>query len=240
MKRKLAAVALASVLCLSLPLTAAAAGSSDKTNNSSSTTTTTTAATTTTTTPSQPVSAAEAVKDVKAGEAVKAETIQVQVVAADGTVSNKTLDEVVTEKAEDVVATITVAKTTTAATPAEKKEAAKAVAESIKSTMTGTVSEAFTATIEFLVEGLSDDQDIVANNMGTYKTAATAPNALGGVNAAITVDGASSEWLMMLVGTYEDGTTETVEGAYDSLGGTVVGAFTGAPAAITVVVIAYE
>lgn len=80
---------------------------------------------------------------------------------------------------------------------------------------------------------------MVVNTMGTVKTAAVAKDASGNtIASAGVIKNVTSGALVMLMSVNEDGTIEYVEGVVDPVTGVVMGAFTGTPALITVLVLA--
>jgi hypothetical protein len=80
---------------------------------------------------------------------------------------------------------------------------------------------------------------MVVNNMGTVKTAATAKDAAGNtIASAGVIKNVTSGALIMLMSVNADGTIEYVEGVVDPITGAVLGAFTGTPSVITVMVLA--
>ena len=163
------------------------------------------------------------VEKAQPGQTVKADTVKVAVVAKDGTVSAVTLPDVVA----DVTSTFVAAATATPAT---------AVA-TVESVLTTPATEFFSKTVEALAE--MKGADMVVNNMGTIKTAATAQDAFGNVIASVgVVEHVTSQALILLMSVNADGTIEYVEGLVDPVTGAVVGAFKGTPAVITVLVLA--
>lgn len=203
MKKRFLSLGLAVVLTLSMSLTAFAAESSTTAANSSQGVT---------------------VEKATAGQAVKAESVKVAVVADNGTVTAVELPKVV----EDVTTTLVAASAT--ATPAT------AVA-TVESVLTTPATEFFTKTVAAIAE--IKGADMVVNNMGTIKTAATATDVFGNVIASAgVVDHVTSGALVLLMSVNADGTIEYVEGVVDPVTGVVLGAFKGTPTVITVLVLA--
>jgi hypothetical protein len=239
MKRKIVALGLAAVLCLSLPLTAFAAekspsptkgpsptkesapveedsGSSDDSDSGSSTSSSSSSKTESTS------SVATSVEAAKPGQAVAPKAVTVAIVSADGKVSAVSLDTVITDATTTIIAS--------AASPAN------AVA-TIQSLLTSEVTPQFLATIEALAE--MKGSSMVVNNMGTIKTAAVAKDAFGNtIASAGVVKNVTSGALILLMSVNADGTVEYVEGLVDPVTGAVLGAFQGTPSVITVLVLA--
>jgi hypothetical protein len=239
MKRKIVALGLAAVLCLSLPLTAFAAekspsptkgpsptkesapveedsGSSDDSDSGSSTSSSSSSKTESTS------SVATSVEAAKPGQAVAPKAVTVAIVSADGKVSAVSLDTVITDATTTIIAS--------AASPAN------AVA-TIQSLLTSEVTPQFLATIEALAE--MKGSNMVVNNMGTIKTAAVAKDAFGNtIASAGVVKNVTSGALILLMSVNADGTVEYVEGLVDPVTGAVLGAFQGTPSVITVLVLA--
>lgn len=162
------------------------------------------------------------VEKAQPGQTVKADTVKVAVVAQDGTVSAVALPEVVANVTNTFVAA--------AATP-------QAVTATVESVLTTPATEFFAKTVEALAE--IKGADMVVNNMGTIKTAATATDVYGNVIASVgVVEHVTSQALILLMSVNADGTIEYVEGVVDPVTGAVVGAFKGTPAVITVLVLA--
>ena len=201
MKKRFLSLGLAVVLTLSMSLTAFAAESSTTAANSSQGVT---------------------VEKAKAGQEVKAETVKVAVVTADGTVAPVALPTVVAEVTNTFV-TAAAAPTTVVAT--------------VESVLTTPATEFFTKTVAAIAE--IKGSDMVVNNMGTIKTAATAVDVFGNVIASAgVVENVTSGALVLLMSVNADGTIEYVEGVVDPVTGVVLGAFKGTPAVITVLVLA--
>ncbi len=201
MKKRILSLGLAVVLTLSMSFTAFAAESSTTKANSSQGTT---------------------VEKALPGQEVKADTVQVAVLAPNGTVSAVALPKVV----DNVTTTIVSAATSTTSAVA-----------SVESILTTPATEFFAQTVEALAE--VKGTDMVVNNMGTIKTAATAKDAFGNVIASVgTVKNVTSQALILLMSVNADGTIEYVEGIVDPVTGAVVGAFKGTPSVITVLVLA--
>ena len=217
MKRKVVALGLAVMLCLSTSLTAFA-DSPDTENNSGDQATTETPAPTTSSN-----GVATSVEAAAPGQAVAPQAVSVAVASNDGTVSVVSLDDVVETASNTVIAAA-------AATPANAVAA-------VESLLTAPVSEMFTKTVEALatIKG----SDMVINNCGTVKTAATAKDAFGNtIASAGVIKNVTSGALIMLMSVNADGTVEYVEGVVDPVTGAVVGAFQGTPSVITVLVLA--
>ena len=229
MKRRVVALALAAVLTMSMSMTAFAASSSTSNNSStesSSSSSSSSGSSSASTTTAKPQSVDKVVAKATAGAAIKPATVQVAIPAADGTVKAVTLDKVVAQKQAEVVNTV-------AAVAANGEQAAAQVA----TLLTAQASEQFTATVAALAE--TKGADMVVNNMGTVKTAATAKDALGNtIASAGVVKNVTSGALIMLMSINADGTIEYVEGIVDPVTGAVMGAFQGTPAVITVLVLA--
>ena len=228
MKRKVVAMALAAVLTMSMSMTAFAASSSTSNNSStessSSSSSSSGSSSASTVTKPQPVD--KVVAGTAAGAAIKPAAVQVAIPAADGTVKAVTLDKVVAQKQAEVVNTV-------AAVATSGEQAAAQVA----TLLTAQASEQFTATVEALAE--TKGANVVVNNMGTVKTAASAKDALGNtIASAGVVKNVTSGALIMLMSINADGTIEYVEGIVDPVTGAVMGAFQGTPAVITVLVLA--
>jgi hypothetical protein len=204
MKKKIMALGLAAILCVSTSLTAFAA-SSTKTENSSNT-----------------KAAATSVEKAAPGAAVSEKAVKATIVAADGTTSSVSLDSVISTATTSIVA---------AAVAPENLVA------TVQSLMTTAASSQFTATIQALAE--TKGSAMVVNDMGTVKTAASAKDAYGNtIASAGVIKNVTSGALIMLMSVNADGTVEYVEGVVDPITGSVLGAFQGTPAVITVLVLA--
>lgn len=229
MKRKVVALGLALVMCLSLSVTAFAAsssGSSNSSNNGGSSAPSAPAAPAPA--PAKPVE--EVVNNTAAGAVVAPEKVIVAVPSADGTAKAVTLNTVVAEKQAEVVATVQSVAALGAAAPAES-------AAMVNSILTAPASPVFTATVQALAE--IKGADMVVNNCGTVKTAAVAKDALGNtIASAGVIKNVTAGALVMLMSINADGTIEYVEGIVDPLTGSVLGAFQGTPSVITVLVLA--
>ncbi|MBO5030367.1 MAG: hypothetical protein J6D08_00540 [Lachnospiraceae bacterium] len=226
MKKKVLALGLALVMCMSLSMTAFAASSSTTNNSgdqsSSSSSSTTSAAA------EAPKTVAEVVSSTPAGGAVKAEAVKLAVASADGTARTTTLANVVASKQAEVKAVV-------AAVAAQTGTAQAATA--ISSILTVPASEQFTATVAALAE--IKGSTMVVNNCGSVKTAAVAKDALGNtIASAGVIKNVTSGALIMLMSVNADGSIEYVEGVVDPVTGAVLGAFQGTPAVITVLVLA--
>ena len=220
MKKRILSLGLAVALTVSMSLTAFAAESSTTAANSSQGAT---------------------VEKAQPGQEVKAESVKVAVVADNGTVTAVSLPAVV----ENVATTITAAAlsvgpttgTTGEVTAAAKKEAAAKTVAAVESVLTTPATEFFTNTVAAIVE--IKGSDMVVNNMGTIKTAATATDVFGNVIASAgVVENVTSGALVLLMSVNADGTIEYVEGVVDPVTGAVLGAFKGTPSVITVLVLA--
>lgn len=223
MKKRFLSLGLAVALTLSMSFTAFAAESSTTAANSSQGVT---------------------VEKAQPGQTVKADTVKVAVVSDNGTVSAVTLPEVV----ENVTATIlkavvvnvptdVVTGQPAVATPEAKKEAVAKTVATVEAMLTTPATEYFSKTVEALAE--IKGADMVVNNMGSIKTAATATDIFGNVIASVgVVEHVTPEALILLMAVNADGTIEYVEGVVDPVTGAVVGAFKGTPAVITVLVLA--
>lgn len=164
------------------------------------------------------------VEQAQPGGAVKTDTVQVAVTNPDGTVKAQSLTETVTDKQAEV-------KQIVAAVAAAGDTAA------ISNILSAPASPMFTATVEALAQ--MKGGNVAVNNMGTVKTAATAQDALGNtIASAGVIKNVTSGALVMLMSVNADGTIEYVEGIVDPLTGSVIGAFKGVPAVITVMVLA--
>jgi hypothetical protein len=124
--------------------------------------------------------------------------------------------------------------TTTIIAAATNPENAVATIESL---LTSAVTPQFTATVRALAE--IKGSDMVVNNMGTIKTSAVAKDAFGNtIASAGVVKNVTSGSLILLMSVNADGTVEYVEGVVDPVTGAVLGAFQGTPSVITVLVLA--
>lgn len=164
------------------------------------------------------------VEQAQPGGAVKTDTVKVAVTNPDGTVKAQSLTETVAEKQAEV-------KQVVAAVAAAGDTAA------ISNILSAPASPMFTATVEALAQ--MKGGNVAVNNMGTVKTAATAQDALGNtIASAGVIKNVTPGALVMLMSVNADGTIEYVEGIVDPLTGSVIGAFKGVPAVITVMVLA--
>lgn len=237
MKKKVLALGLAMVMCLSLSMTAFAASSSTG-ENSGDQKQEEQKQEEQKPTPAPAKETPKPVKDVvdktPAGGSVKPEAVKVVVPSADGTAKAVTLDKVVEQKqaeVKQVVASVAAA----IAAPTAGGEAQ--VASAINSILSTPASPMFAATVEALAQ--MKGSDMVVNNMGSVKTAATAQDALGNtIASAGVIKNVTPGALVMLMSINADGTIEYVEGIVDPLTGSVIGAFKGVPAVITVMVLA--
>lgn len=234
--KKFAAVGLAVVLSMSLSMTAFAASSSTKSNSSKKTEETTNS--TTTTPANTPKPAAQVVKNTAPGAEVAPKQVQVVVKSSDGKATTVTLDKVVTETATEVKSVVAEISTIVAATTtANAVETQAQVAAKVQSLLTAPASQQFTNTVKALAA--AKGSNMVVNTMGTVKTAAVAKDASGNtIASAGVIKNVTSGALVMLMSVNEDGTIEYVEGVVDPVTGVVMGAFTGTPALITVLVLA--
>ncbi len=222
MKRRVLALALAAVLCLSTSMTAFAASSTTNSNSSSQESSGSSAPAAPTA--SAPQSVEKVVANTAAGAAIKPEVVRVAIATPSGTVAAVTLDKVIDQKAAEVVATVT-------------NVAATAAKTQIATLLTADASPMFTQTVEALAQ--IKGADVVVNNCGTIKTKATAKDALGNVIASAgKIKNVTSSSLIMLMSINADGTIEYVEGVVDPVTGAVMGAFKGTPSVITVLVLA--
>ncbi|MCD8039325.1 MAG: hypothetical protein LUE96_09615 [Lachnospiraceae bacterium] len=239
MKKKLLALSLVAMLTVSMSFTAFAASSStsgsssssssshsssssddddddDSSSSSSSTSSSTTTSTETT------------VEQASAGGAVAASTVTVAVASSDGTVAATTLDTVISQ-AEAVVES--------AAAAAAATSDAQQLVLTVQALMTTAPTAFFSQTVEALAN--MKGSDVVVNNCGTVKTAATAVDALGNnIASAGVIENVTSGCLVMLMSVDTDGTIEYVEGVVDPVTGAVMGIFQGIPTVITVLVLA--
>ncbi len=153
-----------------------------------------------------------------------ASTVTVAVASSDGTVAATTLDSVISQ-AQTVI-------TSSAATAN-----AQQVALTVQALMTTAPTAFFSQTVEALAN--MKGSDVVVNNCGTVKTAATAVDALGNnIASAGVIKNVTSGCLVMLMSVDADGTIEYVEGVVDPVTGAVMGIFQGIPTVITVLVLA--
>lgn len=234
--KKFAAVGLAVVLSMSLSMTAFAASSSTSSNSSKKTEETTNS--TTTTPANTPKPAAQVVKNTAPGAEVAPKQVQVAVKSSDGKATTVTLDKVVTETATEVKSVVAEISTIVAATTtANAVETQAQVAAKVQSLLTAPASQQFINTVKALAA--AKGSNMVVNTMGTVKTAAVAKDASGNtIASAGVIKNVTSGALVMLMSVNEDGTIEYVEGVVDPVTGVVMGAFTGTPALITVLVLA--
>lgn len=210
MKKKLVALTLAAMLCVSSSATVFAASSTTNSNSGNQ---------------------AQTVEEAKPGQAVNETKIQVAVQSADGTVQAVSLDKVVAQTTTSITTAIAEAAANAAATGTGN------VGNSLQNIMTSPVSTVFTQTVAALSE--MKGGNVVVNNCGTVKTAASAKDALGNtIASAGIIKNVQPGALVLLMSVNEDGTIEYVEGIVDPLTGSVLGAFKGTPKALTVMVLA--
>lgn len=240
MKKKVVALGLALVMCLSLSMTAFAASSStggnsgNKQEESSGSSSSSGSGSTAKPESTTPKTVEETVNKTPAGGEVKPEAVKVVIPAADGTATSVTLDKVVAQK-QDEVKQIVESVAAAIATPTTGSDTQ--VAASINSMLSAPASEHFTKTVEALAQ--IKGSEMVVNNCGTVKTAAAAKDALGNtIASAGVIKNVTPGALVMLMSINADGTIEYVEGIVDPLTGSVLGAFKGTPAVITVLVLA--
>lgn len=227
MRKKVLAVGLALVMCLSMSMTAFAASSSTSSNSGDAKEETTSSAPANKAETPKPVE--KVVKNTPAGGAIAPKAVTVAIPSADGSVKAVTLDTVVESKKAEVVKVV--ASLASTAAPTEQ------IAASVNSILSAPASETFTATVQALAE--IKGSDMVVNNCGTVKTAAVAKDALGNtIASAGKIKNVTSAALIMLMSVNADGTIEYVEGIVDPLTGVVLGAFKGTPSVITVLVLA--
>ena len=221
MRRKVLALGLALVMCLSMSMTAFAASSSTSSNSGNST------QQTTQTKVETPKPVQQVVAKTAAGAAIAPTVVTVAIPAADGTVKAVTLDKVVETKKAEIVNVVSAV----AAVPTEQAVA------TVNNILTVPASGFFSATVKALAE--MKGSDMVVNNCGTVKTAAVAKDALGNtIASAGKIKNVTEKALIMLMSVNTDGTIEYVEGVVDPVTGAVVGAFKGTPSVITVLVLA--
>ena len=229
MKKKVLALGLAMVMCLSLSMTAFAASSSTGGNSGDQKQ----EEQKPTPTPAPAKETPKPVKDVvdktPAGGTVKPEAVKVVVPSADGTAKAVTLDKVIEQKKDEVKQVV--------AGAAAALTAGSDATASINNILSSPASPMFTQTVEALAQ--MKGSEMVVNNMGTVKTAATAQDALGNtIASAGVIKNVTPGALVMLMSINADGTIEYVEGIVDPLTGSVIGAFKGVPTVITVMVLA--
>lgn len=227
MRKKVLAVGLALVMCLSMSMTAFAASSSTSSNSGDAKEETTSSAPANKAETPKPVE--KVVNNTPAGGAIAPKAVTVAIPSADGSVKAVTLDTVVESKKAEVVKVV--ASLASTAAPTEQ------IAASVNSILSAPASETFTATVQALAE--IKGSDMVVNNCGTVNTAAVAKDALGNtIASAGKIKNVTSAALIMLMSVNADGTIEYVEGIVDPLTGVVLGAFKGTPSVITVLVLA--
>ena len=216
MKRKLLALGLALVMCLSMSMTALAASSSTSNNSSSTTTSNSGSVVVVPTVPA----ADEVVATLPAGGAITPTKVNVAFTLPNGVVAAVSLNTVIEDK------------------KAEVAEVFKAPTQtSISAILTTPASDFFNATVKALAE--MKGSEAVVNNCGSVKTVAVAKDALGNtIASAGVVKNVTSGALILLMSINEDGTIEYVEGVVDPVTGAVLGAFDGTPSIITVLVLA--
>ena len=227
MKKKVLALGLAMVMCLSLSMTAFAASSSTGGNSGDQ------KQEEQKPTPAPTKETPKPVKDVvdktPAGGTVKPDKVKIVVPSSDGTAKTVTLDKVIAQKKEEVKQVV--------AGAAAALTAGSDATASINNILSSPASSMFTQTIEALAQ--MKGSEMVVNNMGTVKTAATAQDALGNtIASAGVIKNVTSGALVMLMSINADGSIEYVEGIVDPLTGSVIGAFKGVPTLITVLVLA--
>lgn len=237
MKKKVLALGLAMVMCLSLSMTAFAASSSTG-GNSGNQKQEEQKQEEQKPTPAPAKETPKPVQDVvnktPAGGAVKPEAVKVVIPSADGTAKAVTLDKIVEQKQAEVKQVVA---SVAAAIAAPTAGGDAQVAAAINSILSTPASPTFAATVEALSQ--MKGSDMVVNNMGSVKTAATAQDALGNtIASAGVIKNVTPGALVMLMSINADGTIEYVEGIVDPLTGSVIGAFKGVPAIITVMVLA--
>lgn len=226
MKRKVLALGLALVMCLSVSMTAFAASSSTSSNSGNNGGSSSEQQTTQTKAES-PKPVQQVVSKAAAGAEIAPTAVTVAVQAEDGAVKAVTLDKVIDSKKEEITNVVA----STAAAPAEQ------AAETINNILSAPASDFFCETVKALAE--IKGSDMVVNNCGTIKTAAVAKDAFGNtIASAGVVKNVTSGALIMLMSVNADGTIEYVEGVVDPVTGAVVGAFQGTPSVITVLVLA--
>lgn len=220
MKRRVLAVMLSAVLCLSMSTTAFAAVSPGA-NGSAGASTESSKGHSSSKKSSSSSSSAKASVTVKTVGEVAQVSVSVSVLNADGSVTQSNLKEQTAglqSGFESYVAAV-------AANGADAGAALSAV-------LTRPASPIWQATINAL------GGQIKLNDRGAYNVKATALAADGSVIASAgVVSGATAQAFMILVGVAADGSMETVEGVYDAASGTVIGAFTNAPVVINAFII---
>ena len=229
MKKKVLALGLAVVLCLSMSLTAFAASSSTSSNSSSSSSSSSeeSSSSSAQTTVDAPKSVEQVVNQTAAGKAIAPAKVKVAMKSADGKVKSVTLNKVIDDKNKEIKNVVDFVATL----PAEQAPAA------VNNILSVPASDFFCATVKALSD--SKGSSMVVNNCGTVKTAAVAKDALGNtIASAGVVKNVTSGALIMLMSVNADGTIEYVEGLVDPVTGAVVGAFKGTPSIITVLVLA--
>lgn len=213
MKKKVMAMALTVALTLSMSMTAFAASSSTSSNSGNSG-----SGAAASTAPAAPAASAPTVEKAAPGQAVATDTVEVAVVAADGSVQKTNLTAYLQSATTSVVSTI--------ATSAD-------AGASVSALMTTPATTMFQETINAL------NGKAAINNCGTVKTKAVAKDAFGNTIASagtMTAKGVTSGSLVMLMSVNTDGTVEFVEGVVDPVTGEILGAFQGTPKTISVLV----
>lgn len=226
MKRKVLALGLALVMCLSVSMTAFAASSSTS-SNSGNNGGSSSEQQTTQTKVETPKPVQQVVSKTSAGAKITPTAVTVAIPTSDGTVKAITLDKVIDSKKEEITNVVA----SVAAVPATQ------AVETINNILSIPASDFFGSTVKALAE--IKGSDMVVNNCGTIKTAAVAKDAFGNtIASAGVVKNVTSGALIMLMSVNADGTIEYVEGVVDPVTGAVVGAFQGTPSIITVLVLA--
>lgn len=226
MKRKVLALGLALVMCLSVSMTAFAASSSTS-SNSGNNGGSSSEQQTTQTKVETPKPVQQVVSKTAVGAKIAPTAVTVAIPASDGTVKAITLDKVIDSKKEEITNVVA----SVAAVPATQ------AVETINNILSIPASDFFGSTVKALAE--IKGSDMVVNNCGTIKTAAVAKDAFGNtIASAGVVKNVTSGALIMLMSVNADGTIEYVEGVVDPVTGAVVGAFQGTPSIITVLVLA--
>jgi len=209
MKKRIMAVVLAAALCITMSATALAASPSTSGSSSSSSSSSS----------KKSSSGSSAVTEATKGD-VNTDSVNVAVVAADGTVSRVNLTNY-SKQVNDTIVSV-----------AANFAASGNPGGAVSSVLTTPASNLFMATINVL------GGNIKMVNAGGFSVKSTAPSLDGRTIASVgKVRGVTQYAFVILTAVNADGSVEIIEGVVDPVSLEVMGAFNGTPKTVTVSVI---
>lgn len=208
MRKKVLAVVLSIAMCTMMSSTVFAASSSSGSSSSSSGSSSSSSSST---------GSQESSSEATIGT-VNTDSVEVAMVAPDGSVSKVNLTQYTQQVSEAVISVAT----SSGSNPGE----------AVSAVLSAPASEVFKATINVL------GGNIRLVNAGGHKVVATSTDASGKTIASVgAVRGVTQYAFVILTAVNADGTVEIVEGTVDPVSLQVMGAFSGTPTTITVSVI---